>query len=219
MELGRLLRDEGITPDMIQNNRGLLVNAMKSTLRNETLLAESAIQSYATAPEYQADNNTTLSVSRPINISHLERPPVSDAMSLLGSAPPRSSGFTNTFLRRQNGSASSLDQRQNFNDGMQSLLQGMNRDGLTAESILGNGECFEFDFEEVPIDHEMISMNSRMEQLYVKSRANKRRPLNAPVEVGPVEVELMDVRQVYHKLWQQIVDARAHEMGVGRCVL
>ena len=132
MELGRLLRDEGITPAMIQNNRGLLIDAMKNTLRNRTLLAESASESYATAPEYQVDNNTT-SVSQPRNTSHLDLSAVSYPMSLLGSAPPRSSGFTTAFLERHHGSANSLDQRQNVDDGMQSLLQGMNHDDLTPE--------------------------------------------------------------------------------------
>ena len=64
MELGRLLRDEGITPDMIQDNRGLLIDAMKNTLRNKTVLAESASESYATAPEHPSHSITPLSASR-----------------------------------------------------------------------------------------------------------------------------------------------------------
>ncbi|KAM0795330.1 hypothetical protein BDR22DRAFT_615181 [Usnea florida] len=51
MELGRLLRDEGITPAMIRENRELLVNAMKSTLK-----AESVLESYVTAPEHKLNS-------------------------------------------------------------------------------------------------------------------------------------------------------------------
>lgn len=152
MELGRLLRDEGITPAMVQENRGLLIDAMKTTLKNKTFWAESIPQSYATAPEYQANNNGTSSVSQPRTVSHLEQP-VSYPMSLLGSAPPRSSGFTDAFLERQNGSASALDQSQNIDDGMQSLLQGMDHDDLSTESKAGDSEHFELgavELEQVP---------------------------------------------------------------------
>lgn len=156
MELGRLLRDEGITPAMVQENRGLLINAMKTTLKNKTLLAESIPQSYATAPEYQADNNGTSSVSQPRNVSHLERPLASYPMNLLGSAPPRSSGFPDAFLERQNGRAGSLDQEQNINNGMQSLLQGMDHDDLSRESKPGESEYCELGAVEleVPTRHE-----------------------------------------------------------------
>ncbi len=133
MELGRLLRDEGITPDMIQKNRGLLVNAMKTTLKNETVLAESIPESYATAPEYHFDSITTSSVTQPRNASHLDLPSVSSPMSLLGSAPPRSAGFTDAFFERQHGPASSLDQKENVDHGMQSLLQEMNREEVSEE--------------------------------------------------------------------------------------
>ena len=133
MELGRLLRDEGITPAMIQKNRGLLVNAMKDTLRNKTLSADSIPQSYATAPEYHADDTTTLSVTQPRNLPHRGLPSASCAMSLLGSAPPRGSGFTDPFFEGQNDAASSLDQEPNVNDGMQSLLQGMTCNEISRE--------------------------------------------------------------------------------------
>ena len=139
MELGRLLRDEGITPAMIQNNRGLLIDAMKNTLRTKATLVGSASESYATAPEYQVDNDTT-SVSHARDTSHLDRSAVSYPMSLLGSAPPRSAGFTTAFLERHDGSANSLDQRQNVDDGMQSLLQGMSHDDLTSEFEPADGE-------------------------------------------------------------------------------
>ncbi len=130
MELGRLLRDEGITPAMIQSNRGLLVNAMKTTLEHQTFPAESIPESYATAPEYRIDSITSSSITQPINASSLGLPPVLSPMSILGSAPPPSAGFTDLFLERQNNAASSLDQKENVDDGMRSLLQGMSREEL-----------------------------------------------------------------------------------------
>ena len=144
MELGRLLRDEGITPAMIQKNRGCLVNAMKSTLRNELLSAVSTPQSYATASEYAADDEPRSSVDRSRNASYPGlNPSVSSQMSVLGSAPPRSSSFPDAFLKRQDGAASSLDQKLNVDDGMESLLQGMGRDDFDGEHGPDDTDIFE----------------------------------------------------------------------------
>ena len=119
MELGRLLRGEGITPAMIRANRELLVNAMKSTLK-----AESVPESYVTAPEYKL-NSYPLSVTESRNSSHQDLASAFSSISLLGSAPPRSAGFTDAFLERQSSAPDSLNQKQNVDNGMQSLLQGM----------------------------------------------------------------------------------------------
>ena len=159
MELGRLLRDEGITPAMIQKNRGLLVNAMKTTLKDETFLAESIPQSYATAPEYNVDNCITSSVTQSSNASYLGLPSLLSPLSLLGSAPPRSAGFTDAFLQRQNGAASSLDQKQNVDNGIQSLLLGMSDEEFSGEDEQDDIDYVELEhlqlehlqLEEVPI--------------------------------------------------------------------
>ena len=140
MELGRLLRDEGIPPAVIQSNRGLLIDAIKNTLRNETLSLESAPESYATAPEHYTDNIPPSSGSRQRDLSYLGNSPILSPMSVLGSAPPRSSGFTDAFLERQKDVPSYLDQNQNVNDGMQSLLQGMNDGNFTEELEIGYGD-------------------------------------------------------------------------------
>lgn len=132
MEVGRLFRDEGITPAMIQKNRKLLVNAMKTVLKNEADIAESIPRSYVTAPEYPVDNSITSSVTQPRNASRLDLPSVSSPLSLLGSAPPRSAGFTDAFLERQHGATGSLDQKKNVDDGMQSLLRGMSSEKFSA---------------------------------------------------------------------------------------
>lgn len=52
MNLGRLLRIEGITPDMIEKNKSLLINAMKTTLMEDPSVLGSFADSYRTAPEY-----------------------------------------------------------------------------------------------------------------------------------------------------------------------
>ena len=143
MELGRLLRSEGITPAMIQDNRGLLVNAMKCVFEKESSLAESMPQSYATAPEYHIDTDTSPNFTQPKNMSRLGAPPVLSPMSLLGSAPPRGSGFSDDFLARQDGAASSLDQKDNVDDGMQSLLQGMHRIGFRNKRVDTENSVFE----------------------------------------------------------------------------
>ncbi|KAL9134648.1 MAG: hypothetical protein Q9175_004171 [Cornicularia normoerica] len=157
MELGRVLRDEGITPAMIQKNRALLVKAMKSTLSNETILAESMPQSYATAPEYHVDDNTTSTVTQQRNASHLGPCSALSPTSLLGSALPRSASFMNAFLERHDGAASSLDQKQNIDDGMRSLLRGMNREEFSREYGQDDVDYIEledFELEEALIDYE-----------------------------------------------------------------
>lgn len=147
MEIGRLLRDEGITPAMIQQNRELLVNVMKTALKNETNLAESIPQSYATAPEYPIDNSTTLSVTQPSNAPQTGLPFILSPMSLLGSAPPRGAGFTDAFLQRQNSAANSLDQQQNVEGGIDYLLRGINREESSEEYEQDNIDYLELEDE------------------------------------------------------------------------
>ena len=123
MNLGRLLRAEGITPALIKQNRDILVRAMKSTLQED--LSSSIPESYHTAfeslPPGDRDFGTTNLIPR--------RPKMSESlsMSLFGSAPPRSATFTDDFLERHGRVTASLDQQENVEDGMQSLLQGMNK--------------------------------------------------------------------------------------------
>ena len=185
MELGRLLRDEGITPAMIQENRGLLVNAMKATLKDETFLAESVPQSYATAPEYNVDNTITSSVTQSRNASYLGRPSLLSPMSLLGSAPPRSAGFTDAFLQQQNGAASSLDQKQNVDNGIQSLLLGMSDEEFSGEDEqdyveLEHLELEHLQLEDVPIHHNRP--RGQGVQNIVKPLAPSLKPGGSPVK-------------------------------------
>ena len=106
---------------------------MKNILKKEMDVAESIPRSYATAPEYPTDNSITSSVTQPRNASRLDLPSASSPLSLLGSAPPRSASFTDAFLERQHGATSSLNQEQNVDDGMKSLLQGMSREDFSEE--------------------------------------------------------------------------------------
>ena len=141
MELGRLLRDEGITPAMIRANRELLVNAMKSTLKTG-----SVPESFVTAPEYNL-NSYPLSVTEQRNASCLGSPSAFSSISLLGSAPPRSAGFTDAFLERESNVASSLSQKPNLDNGMRSLLQGMNGEDDSVEE--SDDEMDDIELEDV----------------------------------------------------------------------
>ena len=183
MELGRLLRDEGITPAMIQSNRGLLINAMKDTLRSESVLPESASESYATAPEHHTDSVALSSDSRQSGMSYLGHSSILSPMSVLGSAPPRNSGFTGAFFARQTGAASSLDENQNVSDGMQSLLRGMNDGDLTEEPELGDNGFFgpgDIELEEDPTHNNKDLESAKVRRRLVRRRLRWETVLHAP---------------------------------------
>ena len=119
MNLGRLLRAEGITPAMIEENRDLLVRAMKTSLEESI----SPTQSYRTAPQSFEDDYECMNIARPQQ--SMARSSASASTSLLGSAPVLGATFSKAFLERHNGAARSLDKEQNVQDGMKSLLKGM----------------------------------------------------------------------------------------------
>ena len=132
MNLGRLLRKEGITPIMIKQNRDVLVKAMKTSL--DVGYSPSTPESYQTALESLSDFDRRSSIKDRRNIPSDDTfSPQQSSIGLLGSAPPRGATFTDDFLRRQNGPARSLDQKQNVEEGMQSLLQGMGLIDLDAD--------------------------------------------------------------------------------------
>ena len=108
MNLGRLLREEGITPSMIKKNQDALVKVMKTTCKDLSP-GESATESNQTAPEYPQGSSSA--------------PPSS--IPLLSSAPPRDAHFPPSLLQKQSASASLLDERQNLDNGIESLLAGM----------------------------------------------------------------------------------------------
>ena len=117
MNLGRLLRNEGITPAMIKENSNALVEAMKITLLGD--LPSDSPQSYHTALESFPDHHRTF--TSPISA----RPSLQSSMSILGSAPPIGAIFAKENIDGHIGKARSLEQRRNVDDGIQSLLQGM----------------------------------------------------------------------------------------------
>ena len=119
MNLGRLLRAEGITPAMIEENRDLLVKAMKTSLEEGI----SPTQSYRTAPQSFEDDYECMSIAQPQH--SVAASSASASISLLGSAPVLGATFSRAFLERHNGAARSLDKEQNVQDGMKSLLKGM----------------------------------------------------------------------------------------------
>ncbi len=127
---------------------------MKSTLRNATLAVELMPQSYKTAPESHADNKIPSNVTEPRrNFTPVDLPCLSP-LSLLESASPRDSGFTDAFFERNNGAARSLDEKQNVDDGMQSLLQNMSCDensGVHRRDDFKNSDEDDLEFEGGPM--------------------------------------------------------------------
>ena len=131
MNLGRLLRAEGITPAMIEENRELLVRAMKTSLEEGI----SPTQSYRTAPQSFEEDYDSLSIAK--SRQSMAGPSSSASVSLLGSAPVVGATFPRAFLERHNVAARSLDKEQNVQDGMKSLLKGMDTERSDVEKDEG----------------------------------------------------------------------------------
>lgn len=117
MNLGRILRAEGITPAMIKQNRDVLVKVMKTTLHEEEW--STTPQSYHTAYESIPQHHRTLTQPSSIRTS------AQASLNVLGSAPPKGATFTDDFLHRHHGLARSLEEGSNVDDGMQTLLHSM----------------------------------------------------------------------------------------------
>ena len=127
---------------------------MKSTLRNETLAVESIPQSYKTASESHADNSSLSSVTQPRYTTPVDPPPGLSPLSLLGCAPPRDSGFTDALPERGNDQARYQDEKQNVDNGMQSLLQNMSCDensGVHRRDDFKNSDEDDLEFEGGPM--------------------------------------------------------------------
>lgn len=150
MNLGRLLRAEGITPAIIKQNPDILVKAMKTTLQGDE--PSGTPQSYYTA--YESFSNHHRTFTDPSS----SRSSAQASLSLLGSAPPRGPTFTNEFLERHNGAAPSLEQDKNVHDGLQSLLQGMDSYQL-ADKPKNVNEQDEIDLEGLNEAHETTENN------------------------------------------------------------
>ena len=115
MELGRLLRDEGITPEVISDNKSLLVKTMKKALENSVVSSQAA--SFSTAQEFQSCRS--------------ERDLRSDAilsnasMHLLGSSPRPDKTFLDRFQVPRDKCSESLERKENIDDGMKILIKSM----------------------------------------------------------------------------------------------
>ena len=119
MDLGRLLRANGITPAMIEQNRELLVRAMKTSLEE----GSSPAQSYQTAPQSFEDDYDCQ--GNALSQQPMAKFSTSASTSLFGSAPVLGQTFSRAFLEGHNGAARSLDEEKNVQEGMKSLLKGM----------------------------------------------------------------------------------------------
>ena len=144
MELGRLLRDEGITPDVIQKNKMKFIAAMKQAV------AESVPESFHTASESFSVKN---------NVASLQ----SHAISSLsfGTAPPSCTGFPDSFLERDEKIEKSLDAEENITNGMDNLMLGMD------QSILANHhlEKYDSDDELGDLSHELAGQELAGQEL------------------------------------------------------
>lgn len=125
MKLGRLLRAEGVTPAMIKQNHEILVKAIKTTLQR----AEPSCtpDSYYTAFESLSSHHRAFTDPSGSRLS------AQASIGILGSAPPRGATFTEEFLERHKGAATSLEQDANVQDGLNSLLQGMGTSEISDE--------------------------------------------------------------------------------------
>ena len=118
MNLGMILRNEGITPRMIEKNRSLLIKVMKESLDHEASIANSFNGSYQTALEYPIAGSDTEVRNRSVphnqeNFS-VESCTISerDSATLFGSAPPSVTAFSSGFLQRYSMDADPLNTMQ-----------------------------------------------------------------------------------------------------------
>lgn len=139
MNLGRLLREDGITPAMIEENRELLIHAIKTSLERKSWSAESSESSYRTAREYSVGEYSGSSTrSSKVTYATNTLDPGLRSINLLSSAPQREATFPDALLERYGDLASSLDERENLETGMKSLLQGMDAEYSSGETAKDN---------------------------------------------------------------------------------
>ena len=139
MELGRLLREEGITPSLVSKNRSLLIKTMKRTL--EDVAASPDIASFKTAVEY-------LSFSSPAGQSLNASPAIMDSASMLSSGPSRGAAFPEHLNALSRQPASYLEHEENIEDGIRSLMGGMTESSDSAEMFQQLGNKMDLEFEE-----------------------------------------------------------------------
>lgn len=131
MNLGRLLRKEGITPSQVEKNKDALIRAMKATLDKDGSRAESLSESYQTAPEYHKSMSSINNSLQPCNVGSpipsRSHPSIrkDDLSQLLGSAPPRTATFSPQFLKRNEDIFFNFERDQNIEVGMSNLREGM----------------------------------------------------------------------------------------------
>ena len=137
MNLGRLLRAQGITPAMIEENRELLVRAMKTSLEEGVSPAES----YRTAHQSFEDDCDSMRIAQ--SPQSMAGPSASSSISLLGSAPVLGATFSRAFLERHNGAVRSPDKERNLQDGMKSLLKGMDTEEQSDVEKIEEGDAID----------------------------------------------------------------------------
>ena len=115
MMLGRLLREEGITPSQIRENKSQLVKALKTTIITLSN-ASTSPESFQTAQEF---SYTSLGV--PVG----EAWSTADSVGLLGSAPSRESFLSSTFENRGSNIPGAWEDDENIDEGVATMLEGL----------------------------------------------------------------------------------------------
>ena len=123
MNLGRLLRAEGISTQAVKQNRDILIKAIKNTLKGTP--SSSIPESFHTASESLFDDRSSYPNITIPTTGAAGQSPGMDSIDILGSAPPRGATFTEEFLARQNEVPEILDRQEKLDSGMHSLLEGM----------------------------------------------------------------------------------------------
>ena len=124
MNLGRLMRDEGITPAMINDNRDVLIKAMKSVLREG--IASNQSESYHTAFEsISRSHNGPIPLRQGLSGTSSTSSSRRTYYTCQTSAPLLGATFTEDFLARHKEPSDCLDQPENVEEGMRTLLFGM----------------------------------------------------------------------------------------------
>ncbi|KAL8732928.1 MAG: hypothetical protein Q9181_003777 [Wetmoreana brouardii] len=110
-----MLRDEGITPSIVSGNKSLLIETMKKALKDT--IADSEPASFRTALEFQS--------TPPAKGSWITKSHADPSTSLLSTAPAAKGSFFSRSPPPGVDFPDLLDQGDNVDGGIQSLIEGM----------------------------------------------------------------------------------------------
>ena len=123
MELGRLLREEGITPKVVSKNKNLLIQNIKKSLEEMATSVDTA--SFRTALEHQS----LFTPARSHANAYLD---TDYSISLLGSAPSLGATFPEHPVACSIQHSIHLELEDNIENGMKALVGGMTENKKSA---------------------------------------------------------------------------------------